>query len=170
MSNRRQIELIQEHGLSADRIASVRLTVGENSYFLCGENKFVPPNSAEALWNHRYSVAVACTKGEVFADSFTEEAIQDPEVKAFIPKVDVIPDASMRFEVQVDVVTLDGKTLTKRLDDMEPVAKTNIIEKFEKCCRYAVSPLTEECIQDCIHIVDRLEELDDLEKLMKLLT
>ena len=40
------LTLLTENGLSADQIRNIEITVGENSYFLCGEDKFVPAETS----------------------------------------------------------------------------------------------------------------------------
>jgi 2-methylcitrate dehydratase PrpD len=143
--------------------------VGEASYKLCGENKWEPENPADALWNYRYSAAVALVKQNLFLDDFTESAIKDPKVLKLIPDIEIIPDASMGHRVEVVIQNKEGKSFSKVMDDMEYASIEEIVEKFKKCCRYSAKPFSDEKAEEFIEVVDKLEEVQDITEIMDIL-
>jgi len=164
------LELAREHHIRVEDVTRVVLRVGEASYRLCGEKKGKPPNSAEALWNHRYSTAVALVKGKVFVDDFTEEAIRDTRVLDLLQKVEVEPDESLRHDVNVEIETRDGKSCRQFVDHMNPMSEVEIIEKFRKCNTFSEKPLPEESVEGFIRMVMKLEEIDDITKVIRMLS
>lgn len=164
------LSLVTENNLSADRIQSVRITVGENSYFLCGQDKFVPSETADALWNYRYSVAVACVKGRVFVDDFTESALKEPSVLDFISKIDVAPDKTFRHDIVVEMTDTSGTVYRKAMTDMAPASQEEILEKFKRCCDVSVRPIARDAVLRFIDDVERLESLTDLGALVGLVS
>jgi len=163
------LALIQKHPIKAEDIARVRIAVGEASYRLCGENKAIPSNAAEALWNHRYSAAVALIKGKVFVDDFTELAIKDPQVMEFIQKIDVEPEKLLTHGVEVEIKTKDGNSYTMAADDMNPMSADEIVEKFKKCNCFSKKPLPKENVEHFLRIIHKLEEIENINEVVDLL-
>jgi len=83
------LELACEHNIRAEDIAKVRISEGEMGYWLLGEKKGKPSNTADALWNDRYSVSVALVKGKIGVDDFSNESIRNPRVLEFLERVEV---------------------------------------------------------------------------------
>lgn len=163
------LTLMKENHLRAEDIDAVQITVGEASYKLCGENKWDPENPADALWNYRYSAATALVKGKVFVDDYNEGAIRDPGVLKLIPKIEIIPDASMGHGVKVVIQTMGGESYKKVMDDMEPASKEEILDKFKKCCRFSAKLFSYEKAEKFIDVVDKLEEVQDITEIMDIL-
>jgi 2-methylcitrate dehydratase PrpD len=161
--------LIAQNDFTAEDVERVDITVGESSFLLCGKDKYDPPNAADALWNYRYSVAVALARGDVFTVDFTEEAIRKTEVLALIPKIHVHSDPLLGHGVSVNVKTHDGRSLIKSLDDMEAVPEAEVLEKFKRCCRQAAVPVSVPRTEALIAGVEGMENVDKISELMGLL-
>lgn len=164
------VEMAREHHLRSEDVAKVNIGVGESAYYQCGENKGKPVNPAEALWNFPYSAAVALTSGKVFVDDFSTEAIQNPQVLELIQRIHVYPDKSFTRDAKLEITTKDGRTYHRRETSANPAVGSEIIEKFRNCCRFPVRPLSEEKVEGFIQIVSRLEEVDNVTKVVTLLT
>lgn len=163
------LELATQYQIKAEDVTKVHLRVGESSYRLCGENKYNPFNSADALWNYRYSIAVALIKGKVFVDDFTEEAIQDPNILDFITKIDVDPDLGLKRGIEIEITLQNGRTYKNSINEMEPLTDAEIIEKFKNCNRFSVKPLPDEDVETFIQMISHLEEIDDVAEIVKIL-
>jgi len=162
------LSLMENNPIAPNEISAVDITVGEASYRLCGKGKQEPANPADALWNYRYSAAVALTKGDVFVGDFSEEAIRDVKVLALIPKITIHPDKSLGHAVIVTIESKDGQSFTKTLDDMETVPEDKIHEKFKRCCHAAAHPISEEKAERLIETVNHLEDVPSISEIIRM--
>jgi 2-methylcitrate dehydratase PrpD len=165
------LELAREHDIRAKDVAKVRVRMAEMPYWLVGENKGKPITTADALWNVRYSTAVALVKGKVFVDDFSEEAIRDPRVLELLQRVEVEPDKSSTNtgSLEVEIKIRDGKSYLKNGQIVPPpMSRAEIIEKLKSCNRFSVKPLTDRGVESFIQMVDELEELDNVTKIMSI--
>ncbi len=156
------LKIIEEHNLGADTVSHIKICVSESSFFQCGENKGEPVNAAEALWNFRYSAAIALLRRDVFVDSFTEKAIHDPRTLALIPKIAVCANASLSRDIEIEIETKDGISFSIKESDPNPIKGKEIVDKFRRCCRFAANTLSDDKIENFIKTVDRLEDVDDV--------
>ena len=163
------LSLIEKNPIAPGEIKAVDITVGEASYRLCGKDKQEPANPADALWNYRYSAAVALTKADVFVGDFSEEAIRDAKVLALIPKITIHPDKSLGHGVIVTIETKDGQSFTKTLDDMETVPEDEIHKKFKRCCHAAAYPISQERAERLIETVNHLEDMPGISEMVRML-
>ncbi|MFC1819637.1 MmgE/PrpD family protein, partial [Thermodesulfobacteriota bacterium] len=164
------LELARENNIRGEDVAKVRIGAGESSYRLCGENKGEPPNSADALWNYRYSAAVALIKKKVFVDDFTDTAIREPQVLELLRRIDVYPDKSLTRDIFIEIDTKDDKSYRKTVSDMVPMSEAEIVEKFKNCNRFSARPLSEESVENFIQVVNELEKLENIDKIVGILS
>lgn len=162
------LELAREHNIRAEDVAKVRVRVAEVYYRLVGENKDKPPTSADALWNNRYSTAVALVKGKVFVDDFSEEAIRNPRVLELLSRVEIELDKSLTPTggSEVEIKTRDGKSYQKKGQIMPPpMSRAEIVEKFKGCNRLSAKPLPEKTAESFIQMVNKLEDMQNVTKI-----
>ena len=165
------LELTQEHHIRAKDVARVRVRLAEVPYRLVGENKGKPLAPADALWNVRYSTAVALVKGKVFVDDFSEEAIRDPRVLELVPRVEVeLNNSSAQTGgLEVEIKTKDGKSYQNKGQIVPPpMSRTEIIAKFKGCNRFSLKPLTERSVESFIQMANKLEEMENATKIISL--
>lgn len=163
------LKLAHRYQIKTEQIDSVHLHVGPASYTLCGDSKFEPLNSADALWNHRYSIAVALTKNNVFVDDFTKEALRDPDVLALIPKIEVTPDPALKRDARIEIRLIDDQVRRIHIKAMKPVSEKEIIAKFKACSRFSIPPLPDEKAEGFIEMTQQLEAVDDVTALIEVL-
>jgi 2-methylcitrate dehydratase PrpD len=135
-----------------------------------GENKGKPSNTADALWNDRYSVAVALVKGKVFVDDFSKEAIRDPRILELLERVEVQHDKSLAREVEVEIKTKDGRSFQRKVSSVPPMSRDEILEKFRNSNHFSAKPLPERRVESFIRMVNELEELDNVTKMINMLS
>jgi 2-methylcitrate dehydratase PrpD len=156
------LKMIREHDIMVDTISRVTITVSESAFFQCGEHKSEPVNSSEALWNFRYSAAVALLRKDVFVDSFTEEAIHDSQTLALIPRINVRADAPLGRDAVIEIETRDGQSFHIKESDQNPMKGEEIVDKFRRCCRFAAKTLSDEEVEGFIQTLNGLEEVADV--------
>jgi 2-methylcitrate dehydratase PrpD len=165
------LSIASEAGLRGEDVSDVRIRVDESSYQQCGENKGRPLNTAEALWNFRYSTAVALIKGQVFVDDFSVEAIADRVTLDLVDRITVLVDKSLKSqEVHMAMTTRSGRTFEKKETGLNPLQGAEIVRKFRDCWSFSEKPLSPENIDRFIETVEKLEEVSDIDELIYLIT
>jgi 2-methylcitrate dehydratase PrpD len=162
------LELAREHNIRAEDVAKVRVYMAEVPYRLVGENKDKPPTPADALWNNRYSTAVALVKGKIFVDDFTEEAMSNPRVLELLSRVEIELDKSLTTtgDLEVEIKTGDGKSYRKKGQVMPPpMSRAEIIEKFNGCNRLSAKPLPEKTTESFIQMINKLQDMHNVTKI-----
>jgi 2-methylcitrate dehydratase PrpD len=163
------LELARLHELRPEDVIRVRMRMAKVPYQLVGENKGRPLTPADALWNVRYSVAVALAKAKVFIDDFNEETIRNPYILELLQRIDIEPDDSLTRtnELEIEIRTRDGRSYWKKGEIVPPsMSRAEIVEKFKKCNRFSVRPLTGESIQAFLQMIDKLEQIDDVTEII----
>ena len=132
----------------------------------------------DAKWSVPFTVAVAATKRKVSLGAFTPEGLKDPVVLEMAQKVTPRFDAELTYAHGlapgvVEIKTKDGKLHSRRVDEpygmnVKPMSWEDLIEKFRDCVSYSVKPLSKEKVDKIINMVDKLEEVDDVSNLIKL--
>jgi len=164
------LELAREHSIRVEDVSKVRIGESEMGYWLLGENKGKPSNTADALWNDRYSVAVALVKGKVFVNDFSKEAIRDPRILELLERVEVQIDKSLVHEVEVEIKTKEGKSFQRKVTSVPPMSRDEILEKFRNSNHFSAKPLPERRVESFIQMVNELEELENVTKMINMLS
>jgi 2-methylcitrate dehydratase PrpD len=135
----------------------------------------------EALFSLPYGVASALVRGHVSLEDFTEEAIQDPEVRAVANKVFpyVDPDINAKYGRNlgpqvVEVIMKNGRKRSRRVDFVKghpqnPMTMEEYEEKFRECVSFSGRPIGEEKVSALIKAVKELDTLDDVSAIVNYL-
>ncbi|HET7480566.1 MAG TPA: MmgE/PrpD family protein [Rubrobacteraceae bacterium] len=112
---------MRERGLKADDIRRVRARVHAAAIDVLG-----PVTDPRTIHQSKFSMgfvlAQIAVRGSAGIDDFTEEALGDPELRAFHDRVEMVLDPEVdaaypgRWIGLVDVETEDGETFTSRVD------------------------------------------------------
>ena len=108
--------LAREHGVSADDVESITLSV----HPLVAEltNKQDPRTELEAKFSVIFTCAVALLEGHARQRQFTDENVHRPDVRALMARISVQPSPDVPHEACVMSARLrDGRELTVRVDD-----------------------------------------------------
>ena len=118
-------------------------------------------------------VDIALLDGEVTVDSFTNERLNAPDVRALLPKTtltfdDNIPFDKIRMYIIVNVWTKDGRHLVKRIDKLlgwpgNPLTREQRHRKFFSCVRRV---LDERAANRMLELTENLETLPDPRAIM----
>jgi 2-methylcitrate dehydratase PrpD len=134
-----------------------------------------PQGITSAQMNLPFCVATLVTEGDVFVDQFCEAAVTDQRRMALAKKVEVVHDPAItarggafRHMVRIAVQFSDGAVESETVEvprgsEGKFAAETEVVEKFRKLARYAVSEAqAERIIERTLHC----EKLDDARELV----
>lgn len=166
-----------QRGLTAGDLKELRVFMSRKAVSNVGW-KYVPAGVVAAQMNGYYTAAVKLLDGDVFIEQFAEARLADPRVMALIERIRIAHDPSFdaggagsRHAVRVEAEFNDGKIWTENVDQRRgssryPFTRADIERKFRGLAKVVLSPAS---VEKMIELVDRLEELDDMEPLAALL-
>jgi aconitate decarboxylase len=137
-----------------------------------------PEGLTSAQLNLPFCVATLLLEGDVFVDQFKPEAVDDGARIALSRKVEVVHDpaitaqgSAFRHKVRVDVRLRDGRVETEtreapRGSEQSFASESEIVEKFRKLTRHAMSEPRQSALVDAML---GLEKLPDSKRLAGLL-
>jgi 2-methylcitrate dehydratase PrpD len=112
---------MREHGLTADRIARVRVRVHAAAIDVLG-----PVSDPRTIHQSKFSMgfvlAMIAKEGSAGIDDFTEDALDDPELRDFSERVEMVLDPEIdaayprRWIGLVEIETTGGECITSRVD------------------------------------------------------
>ena len=137
------------------------------------EVKRHPKNIVNAQFSLFYDIACGLIKGRVMPESFTEEAIKDPDVNHLCDlttweiseEFEAVYPA--RYPARVTVTLEDGKIFVGEVaypkgDPEYPATKEEVIEKFRANAANTVSSEKAEKIIELVENIESLKTLDEL--------
>lgn len=176
------IELAVEHDIDPDTVEEIHCGV----HYLIPETVFHenPQTGLQGKTSISYCVARAMIDRRMGLAQFTDEKVQDPDVRRMMAKVhvNVPPELSaeaVRGRVTaiaapaiVEIKLKDGQSLSRRVeyfrgDPMRPLSQSDVADKFRDCGSLVLEP---ERVESILNSMSALEELSDARELVKLLT
>ena len=137
-----------------------------------------PTTALEGKFSMQYCLAASLLDGGVNLSSFTDSQVLRTEAQEFIPKVNMRRIAGNEGQPswieaynEVEVHLKDGRVLKERADRIDTGAlrgttMDEIRDKFRDC---AIAALSDSSSQELLGLLDRLEEVDSLERITELL-
>ena len=139
------------------------------------EAKRSPRSPVDAQFSIPWGVASAMVGRRVGLDDFTERAITNREVLEVTQKMRVEVDNTLHKPgpepTRVKVITRDGKTFSKVVEN--PLGSLERPMSFEDCSRKfsdCAKNLGAKRIDKIINLVGRIEQLEDIREIIRLLT
>lgn len=169
------LTLAREHDIKPEDIAEVRITTSKRCAEHTGDPvKKYPKNKETADHSSYYLTAIAIIDRQIGPDQFTPEKYNDPKVRELIDKVTLIGDPSLdkvRPAGISEILTKQGKRYSLRVDyprghARNPMTDAEVIDKFQSL---ASKYMNDEQMKQVIETVFILDELDDIEKLNRLM-
>jgi len=172
------LDLIKEHDLKPEQIAKVHIrSLARAADILADPSKYDPRSKETADHSLPYCIAAAIADRQVTPAQFTQQKINDPEIRAQLRKVEVVADPEIEKafpalqKVAVTIVTTDGKELTRKLDypkgdPRNPLSDAEIEEKFIALADGVISRARQQRVRD---VIWKLENCGSVTELMELL-
>jgi 2-methylcitrate dehydratase PrpD len=132
------------------------------------------PHSS-GIFSYQFNVATALLKGDVQPEDYTEKSIEDSQLNTLINKTKCVelPNAGRR-SVEVVVRMKDGREFSEHTDTWkgdplsDPLSKDEIIAKFWRQVDFSQT-ISKEKAGRILDIVERLEKLDNVQRITELL-
>lgn len=175
------ISLRSKYKIDPNDIEEIKAFGGDAAYGLCvpREIKQNPRNVVDAQFSIPWNVATAIVKGKVTLEDFTEKAIKNKDILKISNKVVGIHDPSLtRHGVGPGKLTIymkDGKSYTEEVEFClgsaeNPMSLDDCAKKFRECATYSIRPITKSQQEKAIDLIMDLEKLDDVSKIITLLS
>lgn len=177
------LRLVKENDMQPQEIAGVTATVGDaaRQLFEPLEMRRNPPTTIDAKWSLPFTIACAIVKRRVALGNFTPDGIQDAGILEMARKVWPQYDPALRGSEGsyppglVSIKTKSGRVHEHCVDHpyghfKNPMSREDIVSKFKDCASFSVKPPSPETLNRIVETVDRLEELDDISVLVKLVS
>src|SRR5215204_986181 len=140
------LQAMQQNGLTADRVARVRARVHQAAIDVLGPVTD-PRTVHQAKFSMGFVLALVALYGRAGVDEFTEEALTDPQVRAFHDRAEMVLDPEVdaaypaRWIGLVDVETTDGRRLTSKVDVPKgdpdnPLSRAELEDKARRLAAY----------------------------------
>jgi 2-methylcitrate dehydratase PrpD len=163
------LDILKENKISFEDIEGVEVEV---SRFHTNWMRFDEPgNGDEARFSLKHVMGAAILKGEVWVESFTDEAVNDPNYKEARRKVKVVlhpewPSTRDAVQAIVTVKLKDGKAFSKKAAELREPARDEIISNYKRLTR----PLLSRAQQDrSLDLMFNIERIDSIVELMGIL-
>jgi 2-methylcitrate dehydratase PrpD len=166
-------QLVQQHRLPVDQVASVRVTVAPET--LAALPFATPEDGWQARYCLSYLVAAALRTGHPLIDCFTPEAVRDRRVRQLMDRITIeATETATPFiphPTEVTVTLADGRRLTHRVEFARgqpelPLDPQELDAKFLYCSRYIMPP---DHIEESITRFRDLENIDNVSGLISVL-
>ncbi len=179
------LKMLDEHKFRPEDIGSITVFVGPISQLLCEplEVRRNPRLMAEAQYSLPFTVAAAITKGKPRIEHFTSRGIKDPEILGVSNKVGYRFDEAYDLKygtgycpAKIEIKLGNGRTLLAeqgggRYGHPErPISKDDLTEKFRECVAHSARPLSESNVDKVIAMVDELEGVEDVSRIIRLVS
>jgi 2-methylcitrate dehydratase PrpD len=162
------IQLHDEHGVAPGDVAALRLHVAPLVIDLCGKTDIHV--GLEGKFSVVHGAAVGLVRGRAGLREYTDEAVNDPAVKAVRERATREADDPTVTEdgVHVELELTDGRVLEKRLTAslgnlQRPLTDEQLSAKFRDQATLAISP---EQAEQALELSWRVDALDDVAELV----
>jgi 2-methylcitrate dehydratase PrpD len=161
--------ILEKEKFDSSEVVSIHATVSD--FLMPSKPYHAPTTGLTAKYSVEYDLAAMALDGRLGMAQFTDEAVNRPEVRDLMSKVELslvegVP-GSVPLESTVTVVMEDGRTLQAtnnltRGNMGDPLSRAELEGKFDECSEGLIDrPQRDEIIGLC----DRLETLSDIREL-----
>jgi len=176
------IKIMRDHDIASSDIKQITLLVGDFAQTLCDplDERREPKTPSYARFSLPYTVAVAATRGKVMIKDYVPEELKNPDTLAFAQKV--VPKLDARFSTSeriapamVEIELQNGNSYSERIDIFygnarNPISWQDLTDKFRECASYSAKPLSKKNIEKAIEIMNHLEDWENTNNLIRLLS
>ena len=174
------LESMKRYDLKADDIEEMIVPVAKSAITaVCEpiEVKQNPKDNVQAQFSLPYALAIAALHGKVMLDDFKDERIKDPKIRQLAKKVKSFEEPKLtKLYEQCDpeyrrgiikIKTKNGKMYEHTSSRL--VGRMTEEEVKDKFRGLASSAIDDSKIEKIILMIDKIEKLDNIQKLTKLL-
>jgi aconitate decarboxylase len=168
--------ILTEKRLPAAQVKEINVGCGHMT-FVHTAWEYRPVGVTAAQMNMCYGLSVMALRGSVSATDYSDDAIADPEILAFIPRIKIAVDpeiegrgAPFRHAARISVLTTDGRTLTREIlhrrgSPENPVNREDVERKFDVNVSQLLKSHRRERLK---HLAARLDALTNTKEIIDL--
>ncbi|UCB43879.1 MAG: MmgE/PrpD family protein [Dehalococcoidales bacterium] len=166
------LEIGKKHNPAFSKVDKIMVKVGPLAIEVAGNP--APQTGLEGKFSLSYCAVLALVKGQALESDFTDELVNDPEIKDLVAKVvTVAEDSFTALESEICIVMSDGPEIKEKTDLISERAVSvaeweSILEA--KSANLLRSSYPSGRVQDVITAIRGLEEIDDIGKVADLLS
>ncbi len=173
------LTVCREHGIGHEQVAELLVeTTTRGADILSDPSKYRPETKETADHSLPYVIAAAVVDGHVLPESFSDEKLKDPRIRALLPKIRVVADPEIDSlfpkvkRARVTITTTEGTSHTAQTDiakgdPEDPMSDDELVAKFRANANGVISA---ERMDEVIDATWRLETLPSIRSYMALLT
>jgi 2-methylcitrate dehydratase PrpD len=172
-------DLMEEKGVTPEELAEIKVKVTPFTYNLTGKPFQYGDNpKISAIYSIQYCVANALLRKSCKLRHFDESMVMDPRIMEIIEKIhpsaDPTWDESKQLSSEMEVRMRNGALYQKKVDyprgtQENPLTKEELVNKFEDCVSYGGKPLPKGNIKRILSMIDGLEKVTDIRRVIPLL-
>jgi 2-methylcitrate dehydratase PrpD len=162
------IQIHDEHRLAPDQIAAVRLRVAPLVMDLCNQRGIT--KGLQGKFSVYHGAAIGLVRGKAGIQEYTDEAVNDPQIKRVRELVSAVGDPSItEDQARIEVELTTGAKLTRFVEQSlgnvhRPMSDTQLENKFRD---QAVAALPAAQVERAIALCWRIDELADVSELVQ---
>jgi 2-methylcitrate dehydratase PrpD len=162
------IDLFRDYHLASENISAVRVRVAPLVLDLC--NKKDIKRGLEGKYSIYHSAAVGLTRGKAGLQEYTDEAVNDPKVKAVRERVAATADSTItEDQSHIEVELQDGRKLVRFVEQSlgnvhRPLNDRQLEDKLRD---QSIPLLGEAQVEKLISLCWKIDQLDDVGELIK---
>ena len=163
-------DMMKENRITYDDVVSVEAHI--NDFLATWLQYSDPKNEDEARFSLQHELGTAILKGELWLDSFAEEAINDPKLEEARKKVKVIihpewPSGRAHMDSIISIKLKDGRELERKTGDVKEPTKEQIVAQYKKL---AEPFLPAQQVERSAELLLNLEKVTNIAELMDIVT
>jgi 2-methylcitrate dehydratase PrpD len=162
--------VVNEQRLRLQDVKSIKVYVSKLVMDIaCGKME-EPRTGLEGKFSMQYCVANAILRGETGLRAFTDEKVNDPEVRTLMKKISMVLDPKIdRIGARVEIETNAGVLHKKYSDIMEEIPeietkRKRVSEKYMELCGQSFDHSK---AADSLQIILSLEKVDNMRKFVE---
>lgn len=156
------LKIVEANRLSVKDIRSI--TVKSSQVGLSAAHQMDPHDGLAGKFSIPYCVANALLRGNTGMQAFTDEKVNDPEIRALMKKISVeLDDQKVAMEATAEVETTGGKVYSAFSDILQEVPALEVKQeklraKFEDLCSPVLGAKKTGEVRDAILALDELKD------------
>lgn len=167
------LAIVGKHDINTDDIEEVILHLSPAAAAVHYSKPYIIGDypTMNALWSFYFAVAGTLYFKSSKNENFTEKKIGDPKLQALIRKVRLV-DLDKTEGIELEVKMKDGRTFSEYVaqaigEPYNPLSREGLIAKFIEQVEFS-QLVTKENAEKIIELVEKLEEMDNIQKILKL--
>jgi len=179
------LRMKDEHKLRPTDVEAITVSAGGKVENVCEplELRRNPQLTSEAQFSIPFTVATALVKGTPRIEHFIGNGFRDPEILRISNTINWRLDSECALHpgsgaqtTKIEIKLRNGRLLSgvqselRRGHSENPLSKEELIDKFKDCTRFSTRPLPTDRIQEVIQMANELEDLDNVNRLIQLVS